>query len=325
MYSGAVGPANSYVRRFARVLDHIDANLDGALTVATLSEVAGISPFHFQRQFRHYLGLGVHRYIQHVRLRRAAFQLAFRHRDILEIALEAGYGSHEAFTRAFRKLVGQPPSAFREAPEWERWHALQTPLRDARAPYADVLADHEIQVTTRAPTRVLAMEHRGDPTELLATVQRFIAWRRGARISPAHATYNIAYTDPADVPAAEFRFAIAVATEQRPSEGVVETLLPGGRCATFRHVGRDDDLWRKVGALDRWLAETSEVAADAPLYLRRVAFFPDVPEHAAISDVVLPLAETSRSLDTADRETPCDRTPADPATVRSRGSGLATG
>lgn len=308
-----------YAGRFARVLDHVDAHLDGDLSVSILSAVAGVSPFHFQRQFRHFLGLGVHAYVQQVRLRRAAFQLAFRRQEILDIALDAGYASHEAFTRAFRKLVGRPPSAFREAPEWDQWHDAQAKLAAARAQHTDVLADHEIEVTTVPSIRVLAMEHRGDARELLGTVQRFIAWRRAAGISPNSATFNIAYEDPADVLPADFRFDIAVATELRASEGVVEKGLPGGRCATFRHVGRDDDLWRKVASLDRWLSTSGEVAGDAPLYLRRVAFFPDVPEHAAISDVMLPLAGTPRSLDTDDRERRGDRTPADLGTAGSPG------
>jgi AraC family transcriptional regulator len=310
----------TYAERFARVLAHVDDNLDTALTVPVLSAVAGLSQFHFQRLFRHYLGLGVHAYVQQLRLRRAAYRLAFRDGDILDIAIDAGYGSHEAFTRAFRKLVGQPPSTFREAPDWARWREAQVCLVAARAQYADVLADDEIVVRTLEPTRVLAMEHHGDPNELLSTVRQFIAWRRSARVPPSHATFNIAYVDPADVAPSDFRFDIAVATNLRAPSGLVEKTLAGGRCATFRHVGRDDDLWRKVAALDRWLVTSGEGVRDQPLYVRRVVFFPDVPEHAAISDVVLPLAETPRSLDTDDRGTRSDRSPADPSTAESRGS-----
>lgn len=313
-------PAESYARRFARVLEHVDANLDGDLSVPALSEVAGLSQFHFQRQFRHYLGVAVHAYVQHVRLRRAGFQLAFRQRAILDIALDAGYASHEAFTRAFRNLVGQPPSQFRDSPDWTRWQEAQEVLSAARAQHPDVLRDDEITVTTTKPIRVLAMEHLGDPRELLSTVRRFIAWRRGAALSPALATFNIAYTDPADVTPSDFRFDIAVETDRRASDGVVEKTLSGGRCSSFRHVGRDDDLWRKVAALDRWLSTSNEVAADAPLVVRRIAFFPDVPEHAAISDVFLPLAETSRSPDTDDRGRRDDRSRTDRATAESRDS-----
>jgi AraC family transcriptional regulator len=309
-----------YAERFARVLDHIDEHLDEELTVPALSAVANLSRFHFQRLFRRYLGLGVYAYVQQLRLRRAAYRLAFRESGILEIGIDAGYASHEAFTRAFRKLVGQPPSAFRDAPDWERWHETQALLVAARAVHGEVLADEEITVRTVAPTRVLAMEHHGDPAELGTTVRRFIAWRRGAGVSPAHATFNIAYTDPADVPASEFRFDIAVATDLRARDSLVEKVLAGGRCATFRHVGRDDDLWRKVGALDRWLATSGEQVRDAPLYVRRVAFFPDVPEHAAVSDVVVPLEETPGSPRTDDRGTHGDRSPVDPSTAESRDS-----
>ncbi len=314
----------TYTQRFARVLDHVDhhlgQHLDADLSVPALAEIAGLSQFHFQRQFRHLLGLGVHAYVQHVRLRRAAYELAFRRRDIVDIALDAGYSSHEAFTRAFRKLVGQPPSHFREAPDWQRFREAQAALEAARAVTPDALSNDDVVVRSVLATRVLAMEHRGDPRQILATVQRFIAWRRAAGLSPSAATFNIAYVDPTDVAPHEFRFDIAVATDQRASGDTVEKTIAGGRCATFRHVGRDDDLWRKVGALDRWLATSNELAADAPLYVQRVRFFPDVPEHEAISDVFLPLAETPRSRDTGGPGTRGDRSPADPATERSRGS-----
>lgn len=310
----------TYAERFSTVLEHIDDNLDSALTVPVLGAIAGLSQFHFQRLFRHYLGIGVHAYVQQLRLRRAAFRLAFRDGDIVDIALDAGYASHEGFTRAFRKLVGQPPSTFRGAPDWARWHEAQASLVTARARCAELLDDDEIVVRTLEPTRVLAMEHHGDPHEILSTVRRFIAWRRAARVLPSQATFNIAYVDPADVAPSDFRFDVAVATNLRACDGLVEKMLAGGRCATFRHTGRDDDLWRKVGALDRWVATSGEGLRDAPLYVRRVAFFPDVPEHEAISDVVLPLAETPRSLDTDDRGTRADRSPADPSTVESRDS-----
>lgn len=306
--------------QLSRVLDHIDENLESDLSVEVLSEVAGLSRFHFQRVFRHTLGLGVHAYVQHLRMRRAAFQLAFRGREILEVALEAGYASHEAFTRAFGKLAGRSPSAFRDEPAWALWREMQANLDAVRA------RDVELEVAVRdvAAVRVLAMEHRGDPRELLATVRRFIAWRRAARISPAHATYNIAYVDPDEVPPAEFRFDIAVQTDRRADADVVEKQLPGGRCATFRHVGRDEEMWRKVGRLYQWLATSGERPGDAPLRVQRIAVFPDVPEHAAISEVTLQLGGTPRSRDTGDPETRGDRSSADPWRAGSRASPPAT-
>ena len=104
------GTADAYRIRFRKVLAHIDAHLDDDLTVDRLSGVAAFSKYHFHRQFSELFGIGVYRYVQLVRLKRASYQLAFRdqHR-IIDIALASGYESHEAFSRAFKKTVGQTP------------------------------------------------------------------------------------------------------------------------------------------------------------------------------------------------------------------------
>jgi AraC family transcriptional regulator len=284
----------AYARRFARVLAHIDAHLEDELPIEELAAVAGLSRHHFQRQFRHAFGLAVHRYVQLVRLRRASYQLAFRGHRILEIALAAGYTSHEAFTRAFHKQLGQLPSDFRARPDWPRWQQVQDPVSSVRGWPAPALGD--VAVITVPRTRLLAMQHRGEPQALYATIRRFIGWRRVHRLSPATtATYNLVYDSPADVRPADFRFDLCVASETHPAgDGVVERVLPAGRRAHVRHVGSDDVLWSRVSALyEDWLPDSGEAPDDVPLYLCRRVFFPDVREHEAVTDVYLPLADVT--------------------------------
>lgn len=108
--------ADAYHARFRRVLEYIDAHLDDALTVDQLSGVAAFSKFHFHRQFSALFGMGVYRYVQLSRLKRASYQLAFRaDAQVIDIALSSGYESPEAFARAFKKTVGQNPVRVQEA------------------------------------------------------------------------------------------------------------------------------------------------------------------------------------------------------------------
>src|SRR6516162_3732239 len=82
----------------------------------SLDEVAaacGVSRFHLARAFAAATGQSVGRYMRGRRLTEAAKRLANGAPDILAVALEAGYGSHEAFTRAFRKQFGRPPETVR--------------------------------------------------------------------------------------------------------------------------------------------------------------------------------------------------------------------
>ena len=73
--------------------------------------------------------------------------------------------------------------------------------------------------------------------------------------------------------------------------GVVARNIPGGRCATLRHLGSDDTLQDTVSFLySQWLPQSGEELRDFPLFFQRVNLFPAVPEHEAITDVFLPLA-----------------------------------
>jgi AraC family transcriptional regulator len=66
--------------------------------------------------------------------------------------------------------------------------------------------------------------------------------------------------------------------------------IPGGRCAVLRHIGSDDNLGQTIRYLyAQWLPQSRETLRDFPLYFQRVSFFPDVAEHAAVTDVFLPI------------------------------------
>ena len=124
--------AAHYTARFRNVLAYIDAHLDGDVSVAALSSVASSSKFHFHRQFTALFGIGVYKYVQLRRLKRAADQLAFRMElTVLSIALGNGYDGPEAFARAFKKTTGESPSPLRQQPCWDRWLVPQI-LRSVR-------------------------------------------------------------------------------------------------------------------------------------------------------------------------------------------------
>jgi AraC family transcriptional regulator len=71
---------------------------------------------------------------------------------------------------------------------------------------------------------------------------------------------------------------------------VIAKLIPAGRCAVLRHVGSDDTLGQTIAYLySEWLPQSGAELRDFPLFCERVEFFPDVPEHEAVTDVYLPL------------------------------------
>jgi AraC family transcriptional regulator len=110
-----------------KALWFIESHLAGALTLDEIAGVAGISRFHMVRAFAAATGLSVMRYVRARRLSEAARALANGAPDILGVALDADYGSHEAFTRAFRDHFGVTPETVRAATRLDNL-MLQEPI-----------------------------------------------------------------------------------------------------------------------------------------------------------------------------------------------------
>jgi AraC family transcriptional regulator len=291
--------ADRYLARFQTVLAYIDQHLDTPLSLAELGEQACFSPFHFARQFSALFGVSVYKYLQLLRLKRAAYQLAFRmEQSVTDIGFAAGYQNAESFSRAFRQVSGQAPSAFREAPDWLRWQQRYEPITALRTTaMTHALAsntDQPVELIDFPATRVAVLEHRGEPRQLGDSIRRFIDWRKANQLPPARsATFNLLYDNPEETPAAEFRFGLAAAIERvipANDQGITEQWIPAGRCVRLRHVGSDEGLASTINYLyGEWLPASGEQLRDFPLFLQRVRFFPDVPEHEAVVDVYLPL------------------------------------
>src|SRR6201989_1266168 len=96
-----------------KALWYIESHLGRALTLDEIADVAGVSRFHMVRAFAAATGFSVMRYVRARRLSEAGRALADGAPDILGVALDAEYGSHEAFTRAFREHFGKTPDAVR--------------------------------------------------------------------------------------------------------------------------------------------------------------------------------------------------------------------
>ncbi|HEX2583966.1 MAG TPA: AraC family transcriptional regulator [Steroidobacteraceae bacterium] len=286
--------ALQYQHRLRSVIDHIDAHLNDALSVDELSSIAAFSKFHFHRQFSDFFGINVSKFIQLLRINRATQQLAFRTDPITDIALGSGYESVEAFSRAFKKLTGQTPSDFRKQPDWSTWFSAYQPARELRVNHMVTDDQRHVNIVTTKDINVAALEHRGDPATLGESIRKFIEWRKQHRLHPSkHATFNIFYDDPDAVEPHQYRLDLCVATETAGSKdavGVINRIIPGGRCAVMRHTGSDDLLRTSISYLySTWLPASGEELRDFPLYVQRVKFFPDVAEHEAIVDIFLPL------------------------------------
>ncbi|MGB3815854.1 MAG: AraC family transcriptional regulator [Shinella sp.] len=112
----------------AKAIWYIESHFGRAIALSEIAAMAGMSRHHLSRRFSEMTGQNLNRYLRARRLSVAARQLAGGAQNILTVALEAGYGSHEAFTRAFREEFGLTPEALRARRDLSGL-TLQEPIR----------------------------------------------------------------------------------------------------------------------------------------------------------------------------------------------------
>jgi len=97
-----------------KMLWFIESNFRKTIELEDIADACGVSRFHMCRGFVAATGYSVMDYVRGRRLTEAARLLAAGAPSILDVALEVGYGSHEAFTRAFRERFGVTPEGLRD-------------------------------------------------------------------------------------------------------------------------------------------------------------------------------------------------------------------
>jgi len=111
-------PENSiqadYVKRINHVFEHIEKHLGEELSLEKIAQIANFSPFHFHRIFKTIVGETLNDYISRQRLAHAANRLMHACEiNIGELAHDFGFSSNAVFTRAFKRIHGMSPSAYR--------------------------------------------------------------------------------------------------------------------------------------------------------------------------------------------------------------------
>ncbi|MGA7259946.1 MAG: helix-turn-helix domain-containing protein [Stellaceae bacterium] len=96
-----------------RVREYVDAHLGESMDLAELAAIAGLSVFHFARQFKQSAGVTPHHYLVRRRIERAQDMLARTDLALSEIAVAAGFSDQSHLSRHFRQMLGTTPREFR--------------------------------------------------------------------------------------------------------------------------------------------------------------------------------------------------------------------
>lgn len=236
------------------ILGRMRDNLDGHLALDDLARAAGDSPFQFHRRFSKAVGETPRRHVERIRLERAAYLLAVTDARIVDIALEVGFDSHEAFARAFRRRFARSPTTLRR--EAKAWQALR--LERNREFRGEGCRFTEAWFETRSPTPMLAIRRLGPYGELNGPARapyfrEIEAWAdaRGAALGGQR--WGLFPDDPTRIPP-ELQCADLCMPVRRPIRGderVRDLELAGGLYAKIGHEGPGDT----VGQAYRQLAD----------------------------------------------------------------------
>ncbi|OWR28482.1 AraC family transcriptional regulator [Saccharibacillus sp. O23] len=102
--------------RVQEMVDWIDRHIGENPALAAMSEQLGYSPYYCARHFHRLTGTTLRDYLGYRRISLAALELRDTDRRVLDIALDHGFSSHEAMTRAFRRAFGVAPQEYRRHP-----------------------------------------------------------------------------------------------------------------------------------------------------------------------------------------------------------------
>jgi AraC family transcriptional regulator len=265
-----------YRQRILKVLLHIQERLDEPLSLEDLASIACFSPFHFHRIFRGLVGESVKEHIRRLRLERAALRLAAGGRNILEIALDAGYETHESFTRAFQAMFDEPPSSYRRrraarfaaAPSgvhFEPSRGLRTFQPRTRGGKA-----MKVRIEKLQPKRVAFVRHIGPYQKCGAAWGKLCSWAgpKGL-LGPRTACIGISYDDPEVTPLDKIRYdACVTVSEGVKAEGEIGVQeIPGGEFAIFTHQGPLENLLKSYQAIfGEWAPKSGRVIKAGPGY-----------------------------------------------------------
>jgi len=275
----------NYQKQLKKIIDFIGQHFDEELSLEKLSDISHISKFHFHRLFTAFTGLSLHQYIKWLRLKRAAHQLIVnKDQSIINIAINAGFESHEAFSRAFKKACGISPSQYRRGSSWSHWE---------QSPYflpKEGKIDMKVDIKKINKIRLAVVEHRGDPKFVAASVNKLISWARAQPINlkpkPGEA-FGFGYDDPKTTPTSDFRMDICIKIPDnlKLDGDIIEKYIPAGRYAIAMHKGSHDTLDETIYPIYReWIPNSGEELGNFPCIFCYYNFEHEVAETELLTE-----------------------------------------
>jgi len=258
----------SYIKRIDRVIAYLVAHLDQNLDLNRLAAEAHLSPYHFHRIYVAMVGETVADTVRRVRLQRAAALLLSTRKPLPQIARVSGYGSVQAFSRAFRNTFDIAPATYR------RRGGINIEPPRAIDPFTEGNISHEVSVEEATPITATALRHVGAYAAIDQAFERIANWAVGKRYMGRRSrVFGVFYDDPTLIHTSKLRADACISSSQTME---VETpfhltQIPSGRCAALTHTGP----YAGVNGLydwliGSWLPANNEFPDDQPCFLEHL-------------------------------------------------------
>ncbi|OGT07492.1 MAG: hypothetical protein A2X78_00405 [Gammaproteobacteria bacterium GWE2_37_16] len=235
-----------YRKRLLKVLLHIEANLDREIPLAELAKVAHFSTYHFHRVFSGMIGESVQSYVRRLKMQRAAHNLLFTEQRVTDIALQAGYESLEAFSKAFKKHFRLYPTCYRKCICQFRFQEILNFINQLPK------GDNSMQITVKnIPTiRVACVRYVGPYGECAPAWEKLFSCEN-LPINADTQYIGIGYDDPKIVEPDKIRYdaCVTVPADFQSTKDVNVQEIKSGKYAVVTHIGSYTEIAKVVEEL----------------------------------------------------------------------------
>ncbi|MCC3767893.1 AraC family transcriptional regulator [Streptomyces sp. UNOC14_S4] len=264
------------LERLNRSMEYIEERLDGTIDVAGLARVAATSEYHLRRMFSALAGMPLSEYVRRRRLTVAGAEVLAGRESLLEIAVRYGYGSGEAFARAFRAVHGVGPGEARRTGA-----ALVSQPRLSFRLTIEGSSSMRYRVVDRPDFTVVGLKTRV-PLVHAGPNQPMIDFIRGIRPEIVERLHKLSDQepqgivsvcddlDPSRAEGTELDYYHGVITSAPAPEGTTTLAVPAGTWAVFSTSGpmpqAVQELWRD--AFTEWFPSNPYRSRPGPEILR---------------------------------------------------------
>ncbi|MEV6590372.1 AraC family transcriptional regulator [Streptomyces acidicola] len=264
------------LERLNQAMEHIERHLDEAVDVAGLARIAATSEYHLRRMFSALAGMPLSEYIRRRRLTVAGAEVLAGREPLLSIAVRYGYGSGEAFARAFRVMHGVGPGEARRTGA-----ALVSQPRLTFRLTVEGSSSMRYRVVDRPDFTVVGLKARVPlvhvgPNQAIIDFVHGIEPRTLERLEklsdqePQGVVAVCDDLDPSRAEGTELDYYQGVVTSAAPPEGTTVLPVPAGTWAVFTASGPAPEaiqyLWRDV--FTEWFPSNPYRSRPGPEILR---------------------------------------------------------